>query len=408
MSNDKRYQLVALGPATQQFWSELVTEFNNQIRDIGLSPGQDAEILRSSNMRRIDVLWDSAPVAIWFGDKTATDPRSTDAELLEDFQVKRPNPVFPVCESLDEYDKKVPPSLRHVNGQKWEASSVVANVLKAFNLTRDERQVFISYRRSDSSAVAQQLYDALQHRKFRVFLDTASVDAGAPFQDVLHGRLSDVDLVVFLDTKNALDSDWVYEELLQAEKQGFGILQVLWPNRRRDSATQFCDLFQLTQRDFVNWSPPLGVDAADPQDVLDDTTVEKIMHEVERTRIRSIRNRRDQVLTEIVDTASDQALAANVSPTGNTHIPCSFIEFRNGEELVGLAFPVVGFPDSVLLHDRHDLLQLKQLDLASACVVYDELGMTAKLKGHLEWLNDSLAIRTVPVTALSGWLRGLA
>jgi hypothetical protein len=205
-----------------------------------------------------------------------------------------------------------------------------------------------------------------------------------------------------------LDSDWVYEELLQAEKQGFGILQVLWPNRRRDSATQFCDLFQLTQSGFVNWSPPLGVDGADPRDVLDDTTVENIMHEVERTRIRSIRNRRDQVLTEIVDTASDQALAANVSPTGNTHIPCSFIEFRNGEELVGLAFPVVGFPDSVLLHDRHDLLQLKQLDLASACVVYDELGMTAKLKGHLEWLNNSLAIRTVPVTALGGWLGGLA
>ena len=42
------------------------------------------------------------------------------------------------------YENKVPPSLCHINGQAWEPASVVANVLKALNLSRDERQVFIS------------------------------------------------------------------------------------------------------------------------------------------------------------------------------------------------------------------------------------------------------------------------
>lgn len=404
--SDKRYQLVALGPAVDQVWPDLESEFNNQIRDIGLDPGQDAEILRSSTMKRIDILWDSAPVAIWFGDLTKP-PAAIDTELLEDFQIKRPNPVFPVCDTLVDYPKKVPPSLRHINGQAWEPAPVVANVLKAFNLVREERQVFISYRRSDSQAVAQQLYEALQHRKFRVFLDTASVDAGFVFQDVLHGRLSDVDLVVFLDTKNAFDSDWVYEELLQAEKQGFGILQLLWPERQRDKATQFCDLLPLKMTDFVSWSPTLSDDNPDPSDQLKDDAIETIVHEVERTRIRSIRNRRDQVLTEIVDTAQAGSLETNVSPTGSNDIPYPYVNFRRDDVEIGRAFPVVGFPNSILLHDRHDRLKLNKFDVVNACVVYDELGMTAQLRSHLEWLNQSLAIRTVPVTAISEWLKGL-
>ena len=409
MPNDRRYQLVVMGPAANRFLPDLEAEFNSQIADIGLTPGpgQEAEIFDSRTMKLTDVQWDSAPVAIWFGKENAT-PTNDDLELLKDFQVRRPNPVFPVCETLADYKLKVPLPLQPINGQAWEPASVVANVLKAFDLTREERQAFISYRRSDSEAVARQLYDALQKRKFRVFLDTASVDAGVLFQDVLHGRLSDVDLVVFLDTKNALNSNWVYKELLQAEKQGIGLLQVLWPDRKRDPATRFCDLFDLQRRDFVSWSPPLVPDyQPDPTDVLTGTIVDEIIREVERTRIRSIRNRRDQVLTEIVDSTKSGPLKSFVNPTGKKEIPFSFIEFRQDDQPVGIAFPVVGFPDSILLNNRHDLLEKNRLALESACVVYDELGMTPSLKSHLIWLNKSLKIRTVAITGIAEWLEGL-
>jgi TIR domain len=409
MPNDRRYQLVVMGPAVNRFLPDLDSEFTSQIADIGLvaGTGQDAEILVSETMKLTDVQWDSAPAAIWFGEENATGT-AKDLLVLEDFQVKRPNPVFPVCETLDGYEDKVPLPLRPINGQAWEQASVVANVLKAFDLTREERQVFISYRRTDSEAVARQLYDALQQRKFRVFLDTASVDAGVLFQDVLHGRLSDVDLVVFLDTKNALDSEWVYEELLQAEKQGFGIFQVLWPERKQDPATQFCDPYFLQRQDFVSWSPPVVIDyQPDPKDVLTDTTVDKIVREVERTRIRSIRNRRDQVLTEIIDSTKSGPLKSFVNPTGKKGIPFSFIEFQKDDKPVGLAFPVVGFPDSILLNNRHDLLEKNQLVMESACVVYDELGMTPALKSHLIWLNKNLKIRTVAITGIAAWLGGL-
>ena len=182
---------------------------------------------------------------------------------------------------------------------------------------------------------------------------------------------------------------------------------MLWPDRRRDTATQFCDLFELKKLDFEAWSPALNDDQPDPKDKLNEATVEDVVREVERTRIRSIRNRRDQVLTDIVDTAQASSLEPSSNPTGSEEIPFPFIKFYQGDSQVGIAFPVVGFPDSILLQGRHDLLTLNKLDLASACIVYDELGMTAKLKGHLDWLNQSLAVRTVSVATISKWLKGL-
>jgi hypothetical protein len=73
MPNDRRYQLVVMGPAVNRFLPDLEAEFNAQIADVGLvpGPGQDAEILVSSTMQLIDVQWDSAPVAIWFGEENA-------------------------------------------------------------------------------------------------------------------------------------------------------------------------------------------------------------------------------------------------------------------------------------------------------------------------------------------------
>lgn len=407
MKGDRKYQLIAMGPAVGDFFAELKDEFDRQIADIGLDTQVDAEIWFSSAMPLTAIQWDSAPVAMWFGKENAT-ASNEDLELLKDFQVRKPNPVFPVCQTLSDYPKKVPPELVPVNGQAWEPASVVANVLKAFRLTRSERQAFISYRRIDSEAVARQLYDALQKRQYRVFLDTASVGGGELFQDVLHGRLSDVDLVVFLDTKNALDSNWVYKELLQAEKQGIGLLQALWPERSRNPATQFCDLFELRRTNFASWSPPLDQNYdPNPDDKLTDAAIEELIRAVERTRIRSIRNRRDQVVTEIIDATNKCGAHAYPNLTGTTTLASSFIRFRRDDDREAMVFPVVGFPDSILLHDRHDLLHKNKMPFETACVVYDELGMTSALRDHLVWLNASLKIQTVPVTEIAQWLKDL-
>ena len=108
-----------------------------------------------------------------------------------------------------------------------------------------------------------------------------------------------------------------------------------------------------------------------------------------------------------MDSTNAGGLESFVNPTGTREFPHSFIEFHKGGSPVGLAFPVVGFPDSILLNTRHDLLEKNRRALESACVVYDELGMTPALKSHLFWLNRSLKIQTVAITAIAGWLESL-
>ena len=54
------------------------------------------------------------------------------------------------------------------------------------------------------------------------------MERGVAFQDVLHERLANIDLVILLDSPHALDSVWVHEELDMVNQLGLGVLQLAW------------------------------------------------------------------------------------------------------------------------------------------------------------------------------------
>ena len=118
--------------------------------------------------------------------------------------------------------------MQSVNGIAWDDARLTGDILKAFGLTRELRQAFISYKRSDSAGIARQLAHILFDRGYQIFLDTASVERGVAFQDVLHDRLANIDLVILLDSPHALDSVWVHEELDMVNQLGLGVLQLAW------------------------------------------------------------------------------------------------------------------------------------------------------------------------------------
>lgn len=408
-----KYQLVALGPATNNCVADLRSEFEQQITDIGLDPKVDSELIEvnsQSDVMRVD--WSAAPVGIWFGDQVPSfDQHHVD--LAEDL-LKRGAPLFPVCETTQNYTKKVPPSLVSINAHAWkeakDKSAVVSNVLAGFRLTPSERNVFISYRRDESRGVAVQVFEELVRRKYTAFLDTASVPAGVTFQEVLTGRLSGVDLVIFLDTPNAVSSQWVYAELNQAHTQGMGIVQVLWPGRPQSPGTGFCDPFPLQSIKFVNGS-------ADASDTLKPDCLGDLMQAVERTRIRSIRHRRERVIGEILTHANQHQLTADVYPVGTNELRAGNVELLKAGELVGRAFTVLGLPSSILVQERCDELDrivtsTKTKDgLTSVKLIYDELGIHPDHAKHLQWLNEKLdresTVQTLPLTTLANWIAGL-
>ncbi len=164
---------------------------------------------------------------------------------MRDFLV-RGFSLFPVVEDLTRYSRCVPPELLPINGQIWDLARVGSDIMRGFRLSRRWRQVFISYRRSESTGVAHQLFHELNERGFRVFLDTASVDGGADFQKALWSRMADVDLVILLDTPGALSSNWVYQELNRAHDLGMGVVQLIWPGHARTKGTELSFQCSLT------------------------------------------------------------------------------------------------------------------------------------------------------------------
>lgn len=76
-------------------------------------------------------------------------------------------------------------------------------------------KIFLSYARADASEIAEELADQLRI-DHEVFLDKHSIRAGAQWKKELSRRVKWADLMVVLVTPKSNDSDYVYEETLQA------------------------------------------------------------------------------------------------------------------------------------------------------------------------------------------------
>src|SRR5262249_22178254 len=146
--------------------------------------------------------------AIYFGGPTPGPTAQDDADaasLLSEGVF-----VLPYVPAILGFSSQVPKALHVINGLAQEAADTsleapAGKLLQELRLLRDHRLVFISYKRTESAGVAQQLFRALDAHGWSVFLDTRSVDAGDQFQEVLWERMSDADLVILLDTPTARD-----------------------------------------------------------------------------------------------------------------------------------------------------------------------------------------------------------
>lgn len=85
-----------------------------------------------------------------------------------------------------------------------KVSAVVNCALESFRLLRKSRRVFISYKRSESTGVAQQLFDLLIRNGFDPFLDSYSIRPADNFQEELLHRMTDSDVLIQLYTPEFL------------------------------------------------------------------------------------------------------------------------------------------------------------------------------------------------------------
>lgn len=377
-----RYQLVLLGPEKDAHRAELAKRVGDLFAGVGLNFSGDGEAL-TGGATAPD--WAGFPVAVWFGGKSAAAP--DELNLMREF-LARGFSLFPVVADLNHYSAQVPKELHAINGQVWDADRVSADVMKGFRLARRFRQVFISYRRSESAGVALQLFHELNERGFNVFLDTASVEAGVDFQKALWGRMADVDLVILLDSPTALHSTWVHQELNRAHDLGLGVVQLIWPGHTQTKGTELSFPVKLDAGDFAG-------SIVDKAGSLTDGKIREVLGIIEGARIRSLNARRTRLVEGLLEHVSGRGGVVYVHPMRH-------VDVLKGAVKVAEVVPFVGVPDSMALYlheadKKHD----------PTIVVYNGLGVDEEWARHLKWLNGKAGVAVHQIDDFGDYIGGV-
>jgi hypothetical protein len=378
------------GDFVHRMRTDVQTALDARVTQLGLEPGVDVLVVDETTYPP-DLDADVPIAGVYFGAPTQSDASVAAAQDL----IARGAYVLPVVSEHVHFTTHVPALLHTINGDRPDpggelAQRVASRVVEHLGLLRRRRLAFISYKRAESTGVASQLHDALEARGFEVFLDTYSVEKGVEFQPVLWDRLADADLLVLLDTKTALTSRWVEEEVSRATMMGLALLQLVWPGHDRTPGTEACDPVYLGPGDFEAPGPD------DAGGTLGAPRLAKLVSQAEDLRARAFAVRRMRLVGEVQRLASAHRLGVAVRTDRG-------LDVTSAHGLRARLLPLVGHPDAVQMQSAHTVCTTTD-PVPEARVLYDPIGMLAAKAAHLHWLNEFLPLRALPLDEVGACL----
>lgn len=258
------YQLLALG--TPYFLDEL----RDALKDM-------------SNISFVDIssIDEKLPLLILYFGQTAKD-KAKICSLDLDRRAKAQE-VLPIVRAPNKFGDCIPASLGAINAfllkDVKSVSKLRNRILSWFGLLDNTRKIFISYKRSDTTALAHQLFDALVKKGYLPFLDSYSLEPGVDFQEYLMNEISDADMFIMLNSSNYDQSDYTKAELVAASKLGIGILQVVFPTSKTFEEARISSVLKLPAQ--------LASESKYKQE-----DVEEIIYNMERYRAQGFRTKR--------------------------------------------------------------------------------------------------------------------
>lgn len=401
-----KYQIAILSEAGGAKFSfkELKREISTLVSELAtVGSAQGVRLIDSIKfLRAKDILQDKWEaklplVGVYISDGLSNKSNIASAEKLVALQFV----VLPVVKLEGALDHELPKLLKETNTFRLSRSSAddlrkIANiVLEALQLQREERRIFISYRRLDSSAAALQLYHRLDERGYRVFLDTHSLKPGVRFQDHLFHHLVDSDILVVLDTPKYLSSYWTKEELSQAFASSIGVLQVVWPGHLPDQVSALSMRLYLSRSKFLKSTKGrIGV-----RSELSSAALDKIAMTVELLRARSIGARYTNLVRAFATLAALNGFKVVIQPNRQIEITA-----KDGRKAV--LHPAIGVPKSIAYHQGRTR-SFGPLSKAPHYLLYDSQGMLKSWLTHLGWLDDFLPIKSRAISGAPGWIGAL-
>lgn len=388
------YQIIFLGDTTCEAYRKVKARFFESLNERGLDKQLIAILDGNLTLSSREVGgYDSAKptFAFYFGKK---DHRNKDVDALKKL-MGNGDAIYPVFFTI--FEQEMPEVLRPFNGVMYVENNIdyIVNVaFEELRLLRKKRRMFISYKRSDSAAIANQLYDVLSRHQFDVFLDTYSISGATDFQAELHHRITDSDVLIQLNSPNFMNSQWCKEEISEANARQVGVLQINWPKVSSGSANQLSVVKKLTPTDFKRGNYK-GNTTSLKKAVLDEITMK-----VEALRARNIAARQDGLTAEFVKEAMRQGRKIIKEPM-------FLVEMRT-DGGVWYYIPAIGVPQSMDCYESLEMLEKwlhgsKMPD--KVFLIYDDLRVLPRWIAHLDWMNRYLEVKTIKKQEFTSWLQ---
>lgn len=279
----------------QDWLDGLTTALAEQLRAMEIQPSQLP-------------LWTSDPeelpercLALYFAKGPHTAPEAELRSLKR--LLERGVTVLPVVDSLVGADRKLPELLQPFNALAVDTADfapLVDEVLSRIWLARRTHKLFLSYKRSDSQAIARELWRQLAYRGYEVFLDEVSIARGEDFQRELLWWLNDADFVLLLASPQLGESKWVLKEIEAANLASVGILALTWPGVTGNTLPAISALMddqkvRLDAGDFARlWARP-------EHQKLKRAKMETVLQEITKYRARAVQRRMRRQLTLLSD-----------------------------------------------------------------------------------------------------------
>jgi hypothetical protein len=290
--------------------------------------------------------------------------------------------------------------LNRVNASFWKKTigETLPGILSRAEITTAQSRIFISYRRVETLPLALQLFDALTHEGFEVFLDRFTIPPGFDFQRRLEQELADKSMVLLLESAFIKVSKWTQYEIDFAKRNRLGLMSLAMPNvepKERLAAISTDARLELLEKDFTAPPKPVpdpdrGGALSDQWQELDGTPLEKVVAAVKTAHAAALFRRRHRLRVDLVAALLDKKLDARHTAVGPLRVksgdqehllwlatrPPETEDFRSlhaahsARERVGAARAILVGPQAALEHDRQQLL--KWLSDVTDCLSYDE------------------------------------
>lgn len=382
-----KYQLILLGENFELF-EKLKIELSRKFDELKLIQ----DLLKIITKDNIAEYSGAEPAyVIYSGHKDNLD--AVTENILKE-QKHDSNIILPIF--LEDFVKEIPAIISSLNGLKFEhnITKICNLILEGFELLRKNRKIFISYKRSESSNIAIQLYEALEANNFDVFLDTHSVDKGEHFQEELWHRMTDCDVLLMLNTKEFLKSEWCEKELVKAHIKRIGIVHLIWPDTDFERFSQLAESIKLNKSDF---DKPLFGDVTKGRLIL--SKVKEVINLIEAVRARNLASRQDALITEFSQAGHNNKVELNLQF-------CRYLtqELPSGKRIVYI--PTIGIPQSINCHNSQRLIEkIEDKEIDSIHLIYDDMSIRNSWLNHLEWLNKRLEIQTIKKQEFNTWFQ---